>query len=80
MKKDKLYPGKFKVDQEVILKFASTFKNGHWQSYSNEEKWIVDSVTSSVIVLHLKGHKNQKHRLLNEDISSGFVRIVKIDG
>lgn len=77
MKKDKLHSEKFKLEQEVTLKFASTFKNGHWQSYSKEEKWIVDSVTPSVVVLHLKGHKNQKHRLLNEDISSGFVRIVK---
>lgn len=79
MKKDKLHPEKFKVDQEVTLKFASTFKNRHWQSYSKEEKWIVNSVSPSVILLHLKGHKNQKHRLLNEDISSGFVRIVRIN-
>lgn len=77
MKKDKLHSEKFKVEQEVILKFAKKFKNERWTSYSNGEKWIVDSVTPSVIVLHLKGHKNQKHRLLNQDISSGFVRIVK---
>lgn len=77
MKKDKLHSEKFKVEQEVILKFAHNFKNERWTSYSKEEKWIVDSVSPSSIVLHLKGHKNQKYTLLNQDISSGLVRIVK---
>lgn len=79
MKKDKLHSEKFKVEQEVILKFAKKFLNGTWYSYSKEEKWIVDSVSPSSIGLHLKERKNQKYTLLNQDISSGLVRIVKIN-
>ena len=77
MKKDRLHSEKFEVSQEVILKFASVFKNGHWQSFSNEEKWIVDSMTPSLVVLHLKGQKSTKYKMTSEDIHSGFVRIIK---
>ena len=79
MKKDKLHSEKFKVEREIVLKFAKKFQNERWTSYSKGEKWIIDSVTPSLIVLHLKGHKNTKYKLTDESLSSGFVRIIKIN-
>ena len=77
MKKGKLHSEKFKVEQEVVLKFAKKFQNERWTSYSKEEKWIVDSMTPSLVVLHLKGQKSTKYKMTSEDIHSGFVRIIK---